>query len=84
MLPDEQPDPVRAPTAAHRLQRAPGTIYSWDTRYHVRKWKQGGVTLYDFRDLATIDGCMHRGEPVPSTPEKRDRLREQRRAAIAA
>jgi hypothetical protein len=30
--------------------------------------------------LATIDGCIARGEPVPATPEDRDRLREQLRA----
>ncbi|MBX6386801.1 MAG: hypothetical protein IRZ07_28125, partial [Microbispora sp.] len=76
---------VRAPTAARRLNRAPGTIYSWDTRYNVRKWTRGRTTLYDYADLATIEGCINRGEPVPPTPEQRDQLRAQHRTdALAA
>lgn len=86
MLPvaDECPDPVRAPVAAARLGRAPGTIYSWDTRYNARKWKRGKVTLYDYADLAAIDGHIVRGEPVPPTPEARALARAQRLAAAAA
>jgi hypothetical protein len=30
--------------------------------------------------LATIDGCMRRGDNVPATPELRDQLRDQLRA----
>jgi len=81
---DDRPIPMTATAAAEALGRAPGTIYSWATRYRVRKWRQDGRTLFDYRDLATIDGCIYRGVPVPPTPEERDRLRAQRRRTLAA
>ncbi|MFI7449559.1 hypothetical protein ACIBQX_18830 [Nonomuraea sp. NPDC049714] len=31
--------------------------------------------FYDYNDLATIDGCMRRGEPIPLTADERDQLR---------
>lgn len=74
-------EPVTVAEAAARLRRAPGTIYSWATRYAARKWRSYGRTMYDYADLATIDGCIHRGDPVPATPEARDELRARRRAA---
>ena len=61
--------------AAERLFRSPRTIYSWATRYKVRKWGSREATLYDYRDLATIEACIQRQEPVPATPEERDALR---------
>lgn len=80
-----KPRPVTAAEAAELLPRRPGrpraagTIYSWATRYKVRKWSNGEITLYDYNDLATIDGCMRRGEDIPATPDERDQLREQLR-----
>lgn len=57
------------------------TIRQWARRYQAR---QLGIidraVFYDYADLATIDGCMARGDEVPATPEDRDRLRENLRA----
>jgi hypothetical protein len=36
--------------------------------------------FYDYADLATIDGCMRRGEPIAATPDERDQLRASLRA----
>jgi hypothetical protein len=69
------PEPVNVHVAAARLHRSPRTIYSWSTRYGVRKWGSRDATLYDFADLATIEACINRGDPVPATPESRDELR---------
>jgi hypothetical protein len=69
------PEPVNVNVAAARLRRSKRTIYSWATRYRVRKWGGREATLYDYRDLATIEACIHRGDPVPATPEERDQLR---------
>ncbi|MCK2219713.1 hypothetical protein MF672_038850 [Actinomadura sp. ATCC 31491] len=85
-----RPRPVTAAQAAAELTKRPGqpravgTIYSWATRYNVRRWANDQVTLYDYNDLATIDGCIRRGEPVPATPDERDQLREQLRTRWAA
>lgn len=58
------------------------TIRQWARRYHARQLgRVGRAVYYDYTDLATIDGCIARGEDVPATPELRDHLRELRRAA---
>ncbi|MGC5012538.1 hypothetical protein ACLQ2R_17380 [Streptosporangium sp. DT93] len=74
-------DPVPLAVASERLGVREATIRVWGTRYKVRKAKVLGVIYWDYVDLAAIDGYIHRGEPVPATPEERDRLREQRRTA---
>ncbi|WP_204061573.1 hypothetical protein [Microbispora corallina] len=80
--PDDRPEPVTAATGGNRLNRTPATIRKWGQRYGARQLGRAGrETVYDYRDLATIDGCIHRGEPIPPTPETRDELRAQRRAA---
>ena len=76
-----RPEPVLVPLAATRLRRSLGTIYSWGTRYQVRRWGNGDVTLYDYTDLATIEACIHKGIPVPPTPQGRDELRASYSAA---
>jgi hypothetical protein len=46
------PEPVNVIVAAARLRRSKGTIYSWASRYGVRKWGDRDATLYDYRELA--------------------------------
>lgn len=75
------PEPVNVHQAATRLRRAPHTIYSWATRYQVRKWGDRDATLYDYADLATIEACINRGQTVPPTPADRDALRASYAAA---
>lgn len=76
------PEPITYEEAAKALDRTQSALRDWVTRYHARRLgKVGRRTYLDYRDLATIDGCMHRGEVVPSTPEERDRLRAARSAA---
>jgi hypothetical protein len=75
------PDPITADAAGRQLGRDPATIRSWGSRYQARKL--GTIDrrrYYDYGDLATIDGCIARGEHVPATPELRDRLRADLRA----
>lgn len=68
--------PTTARQAAERLQRSPATIRQWARRYAARVLgRDGREQVYDFDDLATIEGCIWRGDPVPPTPEARDRLR---------
>ncbi|WP_188188029.1 hypothetical protein [Nonomuraea sp. SYSU D8015] len=75
------PEPVTATTAAKRLRRKPVTIRQWARRYAARQLGTiDRAVYYDWDDLATIDGCMARGEDVPATPEGRDRLRAELRA----
>ncbi|MCT9932431.1 hypothetical protein N5079_19710 [Planotetraspora sp. A-T 1434] len=76
-----RPEPVSVNEAAARLGKAPRTIYSWATRYRVRKWSGPDGVLYDYADLATIEACIHRGQTVPATPEARDALRASYSAA---
>jgi len=69
-------DPVTAKTGGQRLRRTPATIRKWAQRYAARQiGKLGREKAYDYADLATIDGCIHRGDEVPATPEARDELR---------
>jgi hypothetical protein len=82
--PADSPDPVSALVAAERLGKAPGTIYSWATRYGVRKWHQDKRTFFDYWDLATIDVCLNAGVDVPPTPAERDVLRAESRKSHAA
>jgi hypothetical protein len=75
------PEPITAAEAASRLGKDPATIRSWGSRYQARKL--GRIerrTYFDWNDLATIDGCMARGEEVPTTAEGRDQLRADLRA----
>ena len=76
-------DPVTIAQAAQRLDRPEATLRVWASRHHARKipFKPGKTAWYDYNDLAAIDGYLYRGERVPPTPEERDGLRAQRRAA---
>lgn len=65
--------------AAKLLQRSESTLRVWGTRYNARRVRVLGRVHWDYRDLATIDGCMRRGERVPATPEERDQLRAELR-----
>lgn len=76
------PEPVTAQTAAARLRKQPGTIRQWAHRYAARQLGTvDRAVYYDYGDLAAIDGFIHRGEPVPATPELRAAHRDQLRAA---
>jgi transposase-like protein len=58
-------EPVTVVEAARRLQKAPGTIYSWVTRYGARRLGAvNGTMYYDFYDLALIERQIRRGLPV--------------------
>jgi len=78
------PEPVTAATAGRRLGKSPITIRQWARRYNARQLdgKLGRGKAYDYVDLATIDGCIHRGEEVPATPEARDELRARLRESF--
>ncbi|WP_440100047.1 hypothetical protein [Streptosporangium sp. H16] len=71
--------------AAARLGRSAVTIRQWARRYDVRRFdaRAGAAVVYDFADLATIEGCIWRGDPVPATPEGRDELRAELATAAA-
>lgn len=76
------PELVTAVEAARRLRKKPVTIRQWARRYQARQYDPADYGMpderakrYDYADLATIDGCLARGEPVPATPEERDQLR---------
>ncbi|MER7363305.1 hypothetical protein [Nonomuraea wenchangensis] len=70
--------PATARQAADRLDREPGTIRQWARRYQARVLGRAGrEVVYDYDDVATIEGCIWRGDPVPPTPEDRDELRAQ-------
>ncbi|MGR6915399.1 hypothetical protein ACU635_14235 [[Actinomadura] parvosata] len=70
--------PATARQAAARLDRSPITIRQWARRYHARVLgRVGREVVYDYDDLATIEGCIWRGDEVPLTPEARDELRAQ-------
>lgn len=74
------PDPITAADAAARLHRQPATIRKWAERYDARQLgRDQRRTYYDWNDLATIDGCMRRGEDIPPTADERDQLRDQLR-----
>lgn len=74
------PEPITVTEAGNRLNRAPATIHKWGERYAARQLGRVERRMYfDWNDLATIDGCITRGEDIPRTPEERDRLREQLR-----
>ncbi|WP_253747175.1 hypothetical protein [Nonomuraea thailandensis] len=74
--------PATAKTAAVRLGREAVTIRQWARRYGVRVLgRVGREVVYDFADLATIEGCIWRGDEVPETPEGRDALRVRLAAA---
>ncbi|WP_204078375.1 hypothetical protein [Planotetraspora phitsanulokensis] len=58
------------------------TIRQWARRYGVRVLGRAGRSVvYDFDDLATIEGCIWRRDDVPETPEERDQLRARLAAA---
>jgi hypothetical protein len=61
------------------------TIRQWARLYDVRRFdaRAERVVVYDFADLATIEGCIWRGNPVPATPEGRDELRAELATAAA-
>ncbi len=74
--------PVTAKTAAARLGRSSVTIRQWARRYCARVMGRAGrEVVYDFDDLATIEGCIWRGEVVPPCAEARDALRTRLAAA---
>ena len=72
-------DRISLHEAAKLLQRSESTLRVWGTRYNARRVRVLGRVHWDYRDLATIDGCMRRGERVPATPEERDQLRAELR-----
>lgn len=75
------PDPITAQAAGALLGKQPVTIRQWARRYRARQLGTvDRAVYYDYADLAAIDGYLHRGEPVPATPEARDRLRADLRA----
>ncbi|WP_440063820.1 hypothetical protein [Streptosporangium sp. OZ121] len=76
---------MTATMAAARLGRSAVTIRQWARRYDVRRFdaRAGAAVVYDFADLATIEGCIWRGDPVPATPEGRDELRASLAVAAA-
>jgi hypothetical protein len=79
---DDVPIPVTFEQAAEDLERSPSAIRDWVTRYAARRIGKVGRRMYlDYRDLAVIDACMHRGKAVPATPEERDELRASLSAA---
>ncbi|MEQ4717887.1 hypothetical protein [Nonomuraea sp. B19D2] len=70
--------PATARQAATRLDREAVTIRQWARRYSARVLGRAGrEVVYDFDDLATIEGCIWRGDDVPLTPAARDELRAQ-------
>ncbi|WP_336214778.1 hypothetical protein [Nonomuraea sp. LPB2021202275-12-8] len=70
--------PATARQAADRLDRSPITIRQWARRYKARVLGRAGrEVVYDYDDIATIEGCIWRGDPVPLTPGGRDELRAQ-------
>jgi hypothetical protein len=73
-------DAVTIAQAAERLQHPEPTVRVWASRHRARKLlKTGKIVWFDYADLATIEACLHRREPVPKTPEARDELRENLR-----
>lgn len=72
-------DRIPLSEAAELLGKSESTLRVWGTRYKARRVKLLGRVHWDYRDLATIDGCMRRGEDIPATPEQRDQLRAQLR-----
>ncbi|MFI9553698.1 hypothetical protein [Nonomuraea endophytica] len=69
---------MTARQAADRLNRSPITIRQWARRYQARALGRAGREIvYDFDDIATIEGCIWRGDDIPPTPEQRDELRNQ-------
>ena len=77
-------DRIPLSEAAEQLQRSESTLRVWGTRYNARRIKVLGRVHWDYADLATIDGCITRGEPIPATPEERDQLRDDLRTRWAA
>jgi hypothetical protein len=73
-------EPITIEDAAARLHRTQTVIRKWVSRYHARKIGiVGGRAYYDYDDLATIEACIHRGQPVPASPDERDALRDRAR-----
>ncbi|GII87086.1 hypothetical protein Ssi03_50760 [Sphaerisporangium siamense] len=78
-------EPITIAAAAARLGRPEPTVRVWASRHHALKLRKRGKTAwYDWHDLKTISRQLDRGEPVPQTPEERDALRAQLRAARAS
>lgn len=83
---DDHPEPITIAQAAERLGKWERTVRTWASRYHARKlpFKTGKTAWYDWHDLKTIARQIGVGEPVPATPEERDRLRVNRRRTAVA
>ncbi|MEV5889508.1 hypothetical protein [Nonomuraea fuscirosea] len=68
--------PATARQVAERLDRSPITVRQWARRYKARVLGRAGrEVVYDYDDVATIEGCIWRRDAVPVTPEARDELR---------
>ena len=84
-IPSRNYTPISLDAAAEYFDLTPVAIRKRASRYNARKLatihRRVRRVYYDLDDLAAIDGYIHRGEPVPPTPEERDRLRDARRAA---
>lgn len=78
-------EPITLKKAAARFGRSWSAVRDWPARYNARRLLTpaclGRAVYYDFADLATIDAHLHRGDPVPPTPELRDAYRAQLRNA---
>lgn len=86
-----EPELLTAVQAGRQLGKKPVTIRQWARRYAARQYDPAEYGMpnerakrYDYNDLATIDGCMNRGEEIPPTPEGRDQLRAELRTRWAA
>ena len=78
---DPDLEPMTAKAAATQLGKSPITIRQSARRYAARQLGVvDRVVFYDYRDLATIDGCINRGDDIPATPEFRDQLRADLKA----
>ncbi|MFB4273608.1 hypothetical protein [Nonomuraea sp. GTA35] len=63
--------PATARQAATRLEREAVIIRQWARRYSARVLGRAGrEVVYDYDDVATIEGCIWRGDPAPR-PAKR-------------
>ncbi|MEO3860897.1 hypothetical protein [Acrocarpospora sp. B8E8] len=75
MPPDPDTQPISVADAAELLGRAPGTIYSWATRYNAqRAGHDKGRAYFDLRDLTLIEWLIREGIPIPPTPAERARI----------
>lgn len=81
-----RPQPITLKEAAAHFGRSWSSVRDWPSRYNARRLTIPQIlgkrhVYYDFADLSTIDGFLHRRERVPATPELRDAHRARLRNA---